>query len=80
MVLQTHLGPVGVSATAFPRRVVLDEFLGPSELGCAAGNYRVGQQVAVLLDVEAVLDSTTIPALDRMDDDEPRAAAFVRHD
>ena len=80
VVLQTHLGPVGVSATAFPRRVVLDEFLGPSELGCAAGNYRVGQQVAVLLDVEAVLDSTTIPALDRMDDDEPRAAAFVRHD
>jgi purine-binding chemotaxis protein CheW len=80
VVLQTHLGPVGVGATAFPRRVVLDEFLGPSELGCAAGNYRVGQQVAVLLDVEAVLDSTTIPALDRMDDDEPRAAALVRHD
>ena len=56
VVLQTSLGPVGLSTTAFPQRTQLDESLGPSELLGSAGQYRVGRQVAVLLDVEVLLD------------------------
>jgi purine-binding chemotaxis protein CheW len=56
VVLQTHLGPVGLSATAVPERTLLDDLMGPSELSGSAGRYRVGHRVAVLLDVEALLD------------------------
>jgi purine-binding chemotaxis protein CheW len=80
VVLQTHLGPFGMSATAFPRRVLLEDFLGPSELACGAGTYRVGSQVAVMLDIEAVLDSVTLPGLVHPDDLDHRAAALVRRD
>jgi purine-binding chemotaxis protein CheW len=65
LVLQTHIGPVGLSASAFPKRTFLDEPLGASELPCSSGSYRVGQHVAVLLDIQALLDSPTLSALDR---------------
>ena len=66
VVLHTHLGPVGLSATGLPRRTVTDDAIDPSELRGSAGRYRVGGEVAVLLDVEALLDSsaaTVLPAL-----------------
>jgi hypothetical protein len=41
----------------------MDDPLGPSELPGSAGRYRVGNQVAVLLDIEALLDSAVGSAL-----------------
>jgi purine-binding chemotaxis protein CheW len=66
VVLTTHLGPVGLSATAVPERTLLDDLMGPSELPGSAGRYRVGRRVAVLLDVEALLDAVA-PTAHRAD-------------
>jgi purine-binding chemotaxis protein CheW len=63
VVLHTHLGPVGLSGSAFPQRTLMDDPLGASELPGSAGRYRVGRQVAVLLDIEALLDSAVGTAL-----------------
>jgi purine-binding chemotaxis protein CheW len=65
VVLHTHLGPVGLSATAVPERTLLDDLMGPSELPGSAGRYRVGRRVAVLLDVEALLDTLAPTPLHR---------------
>jgi purine-binding chemotaxis protein CheW len=62
LVLHSDLGPVGLGATAFPERAFLDEPVGPSELTTSFGSYRVGDRLAVLLDVEALLSSVTLPA------------------
>lgn len=59
VVLHTHLGPVGLSATEVPLRRQLDESLGPSEHTAGAELYRFDGRVAVLLDVQAVLDALT---------------------
>jgi chemotaxis signal transduction protein len=67
LVLQTHLGPVALSATASPERALLDEVVGPSELACGVGSYRVNEDLAVLLDVEALLSSVTLPSLSQAD-------------
>jgi purine-binding chemotaxis protein CheW len=67
VVLQTQLGPVGLSVTAFPQRAMLATALGPSELAATLGSFRVGDQVAVLLDVEAVLAAATPPAAELVD-------------
>jgi purine-binding chemotaxis protein CheW len=79
VVLHSGLGPVGLSATASPRRRMLDEPLGPTELAGSDGSFRVGDSVAVLLDVQALLDSVTphVAALD--DGPDPRAAVSGRH-
>jgi purine-binding chemotaxis protein CheW len=77
LVLQTHLGPVGLSASAFPKRAFLDEPLGPSELACSSGSYRVGQHVAVLLDIQALLDSPALSTLDRAGEPDVHSAAYA---
>jgi chemotaxis signal transduction protein len=48
-------GPVGLAATGFPQRAVLDSSIGPSELPGTAGLYQVDQRVAAFLDVAALL-------------------------
>jgi purine-binding chemotaxis protein CheW len=58
VVLQTHLGVVALCATAFPTRRLLEEEPVPSELS-GADTYRVGRRLAVLVDVQAVLDPAT---------------------
>jgi purine-binding chemotaxis protein CheW len=78
VVLRTHLGPVGLSASAFPKRAILDERIGHSELAHSAGSYRVDDQVAVLLDIQGLLDSLTLPGYERVDDMGSHAPARVR--
>jgi purine-binding chemotaxis protein CheW len=77
LVLHTHIGPVGLTASAFPRRTFLDEPLGASELACTSGSYRVGQDVAVLLDIHALLDSPALSALDRSAELDAHPAAYA---
>ncbi len=67
VVLRTKVGPVGLSATACPRRAILADLLGPSELSGTAGSYRVGDELAVLLDVEALLTGLTPAASELVD-------------
>jgi len=57
VVLTTELGPVGLSATGFPRRTVLEGQHGPSELPGTDGTYQVGNRAVVLLDPGALLAS-----------------------
>jgi purine-binding chemotaxis protein CheW len=79
VVLHTGHGPAGLSATASPRRALLDDYLGPTELASSDGSYRVGDSVAVLLDVQALLDSVTpnVGTLDEASDLRP--AVLARH-
>jgi purine-binding chemotaxis protein CheW len=77
VVLDTHLGVVGLSADAFPTRRVLGAPLGPSPFG-GAWTYRVGQQVAVLVDVQAMLDSAGTTGLQSRGPGPPHDA-LVRH-
>jgi chemotaxis signal transduction protein len=67
LVLHTPLGPVALSATAFPERALLDEPIGPSEIACSAGCYRVKDHMVVLVEVEELLNSITLPALQQLD-------------
>lgn len=78
VVLRTHLGPVGLSASAFPKRAILDERIGPSELACSAGSYRVDREVAVLLDVQQLLDSLTLPGYERIEEPDSYSPPRVR--
>jgi chemotaxis signal transduction protein len=55
VVLRHEQGLAGLAATAFPRRAQLDTPSGLSELTGAAGIYKVGEQVVVLLDPDALL-------------------------
>jgi chemotaxis signal transduction protein len=61
VVLLTHLGPVALNATGFPRRAFLEELVTESELTGCAGTYRVGSDVAVLLDIQALIESAAAP-------------------
>jgi chemotaxis signal transduction protein len=79
VVLHTGHGPAGLSATASPRRALLDDYLGPTELASSQGSYRVDDSVAVLLDVQALLDSLTSSAGTLGDGPDTRAAVFARH-
>jgi purine-binding chemotaxis protein CheW len=79
VVLHTALGPVGLSATATPRRMLLEEDLGPSELANTEGSYRVEDTVALLLDVQALLDSLTPHAVARDDGGDVHATELVGH-
>lgn len=54
-VVRSSLGPAGLAATALPEPVVLAEPVGPSESPATAGTYAVGERLAVLLDIEALL-------------------------
>ena len=55
-VLNTSHGAAGLVATAIPEVVILDELVGPSDLAATDGSYALGNRVAVLLDVEALLN------------------------
>jgi purine-binding chemotaxis protein CheW len=55
LVLASPHGLVGLTATGFPQRAVLDEPTGPSELPGTAGTFRLDRQVVVLVDPEALL-------------------------
>jgi purine-binding chemotaxis protein CheW len=77
VVLDTHVGVVGLSADAIPTRRVLGAPLGPSQIG-GAGTYRVGRQLAVLVDVQAMLDSAGTPAPQSRGPG-PTHDALVRH-
>jgi chemotaxis signal transduction protein len=79
LVLHTALGPAGLSATASPRRALLDDYLGPTELASSDGSYRVGDAVAVLLDVQALLDSLATNAGTLDDGSDTRTAVLARH-
>ena len=78
VVLHTDLGPVGLSATDSPKRTFLDEPLGPTGFTNSEGSYRVGNSVAVLLDVQALLDSVAPPAPVRDDGSDSRVAVLDR--
>jgi purine-binding chemotaxis protein CheW len=58
VVLDTHLGLVALSATDFPLRTTLDGDSTSSETTGAAC-FRVGRRLAVLVDVQMVLDAAT---------------------
>ena len=77
VVLYTPDGPLALSATGFPRRAILDEPLGPSELPLGAGVYRIGDRVAALLDMDRVLDFAKGSTAERHDTDQ-RAGALAR--
>jgi purine-binding chemotaxis protein CheW len=57
VVVRSQQGLAGLTATAFPRRAVLDSPSGPSDLPGTSGTYQVGRQVVVLLDPAALLSS-----------------------
>jgi purine-binding chemotaxis protein CheW len=79
VVLDTHLGIVGLSADAFPTRRLLDTELDPSQFG-GARSFRVGRQVALLVDVQAILDAAASPSLHQNLDPGAPHHALVRHD
>jgi purine-binding chemotaxis protein CheW len=56
VVLDTHLGLVALSATDFPLREVLDGAATSTE-ATGAASYQVGRRLAVMVDVQAVLNA-----------------------
>jgi purine-binding chemotaxis protein CheW len=64
VVVNFSQGPAGLAATAFPERGLLDAPAGPSELPGTAGLYRIGQRVALLLDVEAMMTPERLGAVE----------------
>ncbi|MDX6309455.1 MAG: purine-binding chemotaxis protein CheW [Nocardioidaceae bacterium] len=80
VVLETLRGPVGLSASAFPEQATLDEPVGPSELAGSIGTYGVGERLAVLLDVPALLDSANLSGVERPEEPVPPEAAPVRRE
>jgi purine-binding chemotaxis protein CheW len=59
-VVRTSLGLAGLGASELPEFTSLGERIGRSESCGTAGMYAVGERVAVLIEVEALLASTTI--------------------
>jgi purine-binding chemotaxis protein CheW len=55
VVVNCPQGPVGLAATGFPQRAVLETSVGPSELPGTTGLYQVDQRVTALLDPAALL-------------------------
>jgi purine-binding chemotaxis protein CheW len=77
VVLNTDLGPVGLSATASPERALLEDALGPTGLAGTQGSYRLDDRVVVLLDVQGLLDSIS-PYAPLRDDSPELRTALVR--
>jgi chemotaxis signal transduction protein len=59
-VLRTALGPAGLGASGLPEAVLLGEPIGPSESHGITGLYAVGRRLAALIDVEALLTTSTV--------------------
>jgi purine-binding chemotaxis protein CheW len=55
VVVRSSIGPAGLAATALPEPIALGEAVGASASPATAGTYAVGQRLAVLLDIEALL-------------------------
>jgi purine-binding chemotaxis protein CheW len=63
-VVRSRIGSAGLAATALPEPVTLGEAVGPSESPATAGTYTVGQRLAVLLDIEALLGGASLRSHD----------------
>jgi len=57
VVVASAQGLAGLATTGLPRRELLDTPAGPSELAGTTGLYRVGHEVAALLDPAALLSA-----------------------
>jgi purine-binding chemotaxis protein CheW len=55
VVVNTAAGPAGLVVSGLPRIALLDAELGPSELRGTLGVYKVGDAIAVLVDIEALI-------------------------
>jgi purine-binding chemotaxis protein CheW len=55
VVVSCPQGPVGLAASGFPQRAVLETSIGPSELPGTTGLYQLDQRVFALLDPAALL-------------------------
>ena len=55
VVVRVARGVAALATTAMPRTELLGEELGPSPMATATSRHRAGQQVATLLDLEALL-------------------------
>jgi len=55
VVVAAPAGLAGLATSALPRREILDTPAGPSELPATSGLYRLGHEVAALLDPAALL-------------------------
>jgi purine-binding chemotaxis protein CheW len=66
VVVNTAAGAAALVVSGLPRFVVLENEVGPSELRGTLGVYAVGEGIAVMLDIEALLvphvgsDATTV--------------------
>jgi purine-binding chemotaxis protein CheW len=60
VVVRSSIGPAGLAATALPEPIALGEAVGASESPATAGTYAAGQQLAVLLDIEALLGGASL--------------------
>jgi purine-binding chemotaxis protein CheW len=61
VVVNTAAGAAALVVSGLPRFVVLENELGPSELRGTLGVYKVGDGIAVMLDIEALLVPHTSP-------------------
>ena len=59
-VVRSRIGSAGLAATALPEPAALAEAVGASESPGTAGTYAVGQRLAVLLDIEALLGGANL--------------------
>jgi chemotaxis signal transduction protein len=55
VVVNTAAGPAGLVVSGLPKIARLDAALGPSELRGTLGVYKVGEGIAVLIDIEALV-------------------------
>lgn len=59
-VVRSRIGSAGLAATALPEPVSLGEAVGASASPATAGTHAVGQRLAVLLDIEALLGGASL--------------------
>jgi purine-binding chemotaxis protein CheW len=62
VVVGCERGAAGLMTSATPQTGVLGDGAGPTELRCGRGRYAVGEDVAVLVDLEALLAPECIGA------------------
>ena len=55
VVVNTAAGPAALVVSGLPTVAVLEDAIGPSELQCTLGVYKVDEGIAVLVDIEALL-------------------------
>lgn len=60
VVVATPSGPAGLVASGLPTVEVLDQPLGPSEMRATTGSFAVRGGVAVLIDLDELLEGTAV--------------------